>query len=67
MSYTIIGDAVNAAARLMQMAQAGEVLVSGDALRVDPASSCRRARRSARRGRAARQVRGRSRVYSVKL
>ncbi|MGE5640206.1 MAG: response regulator [Clostridia bacterium] len=29
MSYTIIGDAVNTAARLMQMAQAGEILVSG--------------------------------------
>jgi class 3 adenylate cyclase len=29
MSYTIIGDAVNTAARLMQMARAGEVLVSG--------------------------------------
>jgi class 3 adenylate cyclase len=31
MSYTIIGDAVNTAARLMQMAKAGEVLVSGAA------------------------------------
>jgi class 3 adenylate cyclase len=30
MSYTMIGDAVNAAARLMQMAQAGEALVSSD-------------------------------------
>ena len=29
MSYTIIGDAVNTAARLMQMARAGELLVSG--------------------------------------
>jgi class 3 adenylate cyclase len=29
MSYTIIGDAVNTAARLMQMARASEVLVSG--------------------------------------
>jgi class 3 adenylate cyclase len=29
MSYTVIGDAVNTAARLMQMAKAGEVLVSG--------------------------------------
>jgi class 3 adenylate cyclase len=29
MSYTIIGDAVNTAARLMQMAKAGEVLISG--------------------------------------
>ena len=29
MSYTIIGDTVNTAARLMQMAQASEVLVSG--------------------------------------
>jgi class 3 adenylate cyclase len=30
MSYTMIGNAVNAAARLMQMAQMGEALVSGD-------------------------------------
>jgi class 3 adenylate cyclase len=30
MSYTIIGDAVNTAARLMQMARAGELLVSGN-------------------------------------
>jgi len=29
MSYTIIGNAVNTAARLMQMARAGELLVSG--------------------------------------
>ena len=29
MSYTIIGDAVNTAARLMQMAKAGELLISG--------------------------------------
>jgi len=29
MSYTIIGDAVNTAARLMQMAKGGELLVSG--------------------------------------
>jgi class 3 adenylate cyclase len=31
MSYTIIGDAVNTAARLMQMAKASELLVSGPA------------------------------------
>jgi adenylate cyclase len=31
MSYTIIGDAVNTAARLMQMAKAGELLISGPA------------------------------------
>jgi class 3 adenylate cyclase len=30
MSYTMIGNAVNAAARLMQMAQMGEALVSGE-------------------------------------
>ena len=30
MSYTVIGDTVNTAARLMQMAQVNEVLVSGD-------------------------------------
>jgi class 3 adenylate cyclase len=30
MSYTMIGNAVNAAARLMQIAQPGEALVSGD-------------------------------------
>ena len=29
MSYTVIGDAINTAARLMQMAKASEVLVSG--------------------------------------
>ena len=29
MSYTIIGDAVNTAARLVQMAKAGELLISG--------------------------------------
>jgi class 3 adenylate cyclase len=29
MSYTVIGNTVNTAARLMQMAQANEVLVSG--------------------------------------
>jgi adenylate cyclase len=29
MSYTIIGDAVNTASRLTQMAKAGEVLISG--------------------------------------
>lgn len=29
MSYTMIGDAVNSAARLMQMAETGDVLVSG--------------------------------------
>jgi len=33
MSYTIIGDAVNVAARLVQLAQPGELLVSGAALR----------------------------------
>ena len=31
MSYTVIGDTVNTAARLMQMAKAGELLVSGAA------------------------------------
>jgi len=30
MSYTMIGNAVNAAARLTQMAQMGEALVSGE-------------------------------------
>jgi adenylate cyclase len=30
MSYTMIGNAVNTAARLMQMAQMGEALVSGE-------------------------------------
>jgi adenylate cyclase len=30
MSYTMIGNAVNAAARLMQMAQMGEALISGE-------------------------------------
>jgi class 3 adenylate cyclase len=31
MSYTVIGDTVNTAARLMQMAKAGELLLSGAA------------------------------------
>ncbi len=33
MSYTIIGDAVNVAARLVALAQPGELLASGAALR----------------------------------
>ena len=33
MSYTIVGDAVNVAARLVEMARPGELLVSGPALR----------------------------------
>ena len=33
MNYTIIGDAVNVAARLVQLAQPGELLASGAALR----------------------------------
>ena len=32
MNYTIIGDAVNVAARLVQLAQPGELLASGSAL-----------------------------------
>jgi class 3 adenylate cyclase len=66
MSYTIIGDAVNTAARLMQMAQADEVLLTAtlyDAIRpVLPAE------RVQARGEVA--LRGKSetvRVYSVRL
>jgi class 3 adenylate cyclase len=66
MSYTIIGDAVNTAARLMQMAKAGELLVSGpvyDEIRgLVPATSV------ASRGNIA--LRGKSEataVYSIEL
>jgi class 3 adenylate cyclase len=66
MSYTIIGDAVNTAARLMQMAHAGELLVSGPVYEqirpLVPASSV------AARGNVA--LRGKSEataVYSIEL
>ena len=66
MSYTIIGDAVNTAARLMQMARAGELLVSGtvyDSIRaLAPSSSM------ASRGNVA--LRGKTEatpVYSIEL
>ena len=66
MSYTIIGDTVNTAARLMQMAQADEVLVS--AALYDSIRPLLPAERVQARGDVA--LRGKSEavgVYSVKL
>lgn len=53
MSYTIIGDAVNVAARLVQLAQPGELLVSEPAMRAagDLASGAQPRGRMALRGR----------------
>jgi adenylate cyclase len=64
MSYTIVGDAVNVAARLVAMAQPGELLVSGAALRAAGAA----AEGAQARGRVA--LRGRSEpvdVYAAEL
>jgi class 3 adenylate cyclase len=64
MSYTIIGDVVNVAARLVQLAQPGELLVSGAALR----AAGKQAAGAQSRGKLA--LRGRSEavdVYSVAL
>jgi class 3 adenylate cyclase len=66
MSYTIIGDAVNTAARLMQMAKAGEVLVSGPVF--EPIRDFVPAARVAARGNVA--LRGKSEptaVYAIEL
>jgi class 3 adenylate cyclase len=66
MSYTIIGDAVNTAARLMQMAKASELLVSGpayDAIRDAVPAGCVEARGEvALRGKS-----GTTPVYSIRL
>jgi class 3 adenylate cyclase len=66
MSYTIIGDAVNTAARLMQMAKASELLVSAktyEAIREEVPQSCVEARGDvALRGRS-----GATAVYSIRL
>jgi adenylate cyclase len=66
MSYTIIGDAVNTAARLMQMAKASELLVSGPAYEAIrgavPAGSVEARGEIALRGRS-----GATPVYSIRL
>src|SRR5262245_31942177 len=66
MSYTIIGDAVNTAARLMQMAKASEVLVSGPAYEAIrgavPAGAVEARGEVALRGRS-----GPTPVYSIRL
>jgi class 3 adenylate cyclase len=66
MSYTVIGNTVNTAARLMQMAQANEVLVSGalyEAIRgLVPAGRAESRGDVALRGKAATVA-----VYSIKL
>ena len=67
MSYTIIGDAVNTAARLMQMAKASELLVSGAGLRGDPRRWCRPARSKSRGDVALRGKSGATPVYSIRL
>jgi class 3 adenylate cyclase len=66
MSYTIIGDAVNTAARLMQMARAGELLVSGTVY--DQIKELVPAGKAASRGNVA--LRGKSEmtpVYAIEL
>ncbi len=66
MSYTIIGDTVNTAARLMQIAQADEVLVSAsfyDAVRpLVPAQRAQSRGEVALRGKS-----GTLQVYSIRL
>lgn len=66
MSHTIIGDAVNTAARLVQAAQAGEILVSDavyDSVRaMVPAGAAQTQRDMALRGKA-----GETSIYSIRL
>ena len=66
MSHTIIGDAVNTAARLVQAAQAGEILVSGvvyESVRaMVPAGATQTQRDMALRGKA-----GETSIYSIRL
>jgi len=66
MSHTIIGDAVNTAARLVQAAQAGEILVSGvvyESVRaMVPAGAAQTQRDMALRGKA-----GETSIYSIRL
>jgi class 3 adenylate cyclase len=66
MSHTIIGDAVNTAARLVQAARAGEILVSGvvyDSVRaMVPAGAVQTQRDMALRGKA-----GETSIYSIRL
>jgi class 3 adenylate cyclase len=66
MSHTIIGDAVNTAARLVQAAQAGEILVSGavyESVRaMVPAGAAQAQRDMALRGKA-----GETSIYSIRL
>src|SRR5712692_9173513 len=66
MSHTIIGDAVNTAARLVQAAQAGEILVSGavyESVRaMVPAGAAQARRDMALRGKA-----GETSIYSIRL
>jgi len=66
MSHTIIGDAVNTAARLVQAAQAGEILVSEavyESVRaMVPAGAAQSRRDMALRGKA-----GQTSIYSIRL
>lgn len=66
MSYTIIGDAVNTAARLMQMAKASELLVSGPAYE-EIRDAIPAGRAEARGEVALRGKSGATPVYSIRL
>jgi class 3 adenylate cyclase len=66
MSYTVIGDTVNTAARLMQMAKASELLLSGAAYQairdLVPAARVESRGEVALRGKS-----GATPVYSIRL